>query len=130
MPPLSEDGKEIEKENLFFCELASDRLIGTVSFYELSKGHFQLVAMAIDASYQAKGIGTRLVNFAFESMIDSVESEVGGQPINLVVTTNAREKALHFYERLGFISDGAITVDSAHHGIRHLPMKKELACKK
>ena len=129
MPPLSEDGKQIEKENLFFGAVTSDRLVGTVSFYELSKGHFQLVAMAIDATYQAKRIGTRLVNFAFESMIASVESEIGGQPVNLVVTTNAREKALHFYERLGFISDGAITVDPAHHGIRHLPMKNILLVK-
>ena len=129
MPPLSEDGKQIEKENLFFGAVTSDRLVGTVSFYELSKGHFQLVSMAIDATYQAKGTGTKLVNFAFESMIDSVESADDGQSLNLVVTTNAREKALHFYERLGFISDGAITVDPAHHGIRHLPMKNILLVK-
>lgn len=130
MPPLSEDGKQIEKENIFFGAVTSDRLVGTVSFYELSKGHFQLVAMAIDATYQSKGIGTRLVNLAFDSMIDSIKSEIAAQSVTLVVTTNAREKALKFYERLGFISVGAITVDPAHHGIRHLPMKKHLACKK
>lgn len=117
MRNLSDESKEIEKGNDFFAAIVGDNLIGTVSFYEVTKNHFQLVGMCISRKHQGKGVGSQLVNFALEQLA----KKLGGY---LIVTTNGRETAYDFYETLGFHQAGEASVAYDHNGILHKPFKK------
>ncbi|OAQ38638.1 GCN5 family acetyltransferase [Pedobacter psychrophilus] len=75
-----------------------DELVCVASFhsqrYEKFDGEaFQLRGMATASKYQGKGIGNKLVNFAIVYL--------RGQKINYL-WCNAREKAVKFYQSLGF----------------------------
>lgn len=116
MSDLSDEGMAIEKDNFFFGVCDDGRLVGTVSFYEVASQHFQLVAMTISRNYQGQGIGGRLVTFALETLKKNYQA--------YQVTTNARQTAQVFYERLGFKQIGDPRVSQSHNGSVSVPMRK------
>ena len=76
----------------------NDRLVCIASFHpqnykEYTGKAYQLRGMATSESYRGKGIGNQLVNFAIVYM--------RGQKVNYV-WCNARNKAVRFYQNLGF----------------------------
>ena len=74
MPPLSEDDKQIEKENLFFGAVTSDRLVGTVSFYSAAQTYFGYKTDALANAALTDAQKTLPENTA-ESVLDKGEFE-------------------------------------------------------
>ena len=70
--------------------------------------------MATHPDHRAKGVGTKLMHFAFDHL-NSLKADV--------LWCNARENALAFYERLGLVIEGP-PFDIAGIGEHFLMYKK------
>lgn len=103
---------------------AGDELVCVASFHLQEYGDFkgtgyQLRGMATAASYQGKGIGNQLVNFAIVYM--------RGQKVNYV-WCNARKVAAKFYSSLGFeiISDEFDIPGIGPHYVMYLKIQSQV----
>jgi GNAT superfamily N-acetyltransferase len=85
-------------------------LMGVASWLSSADGSLQLRGMAVDARMQGKGVGAALVAAGL------------ARRDGRAVWANARDSALGFYERLGWVIDGDGFVTAAtgipHHRIR------------
>jgi predicted GNAT family N-acyltransferase len=79
-----------------------------------NSGIVKLRQMAVDPDHQGRGIGTQIVNFA-----EKLSAHRGYREIIL----HARETAVRFYERAGYVAKGEIFTEAT---IPHRKMVKQL----
>ncbi|MEX0380747.1 GNAT family N-acetyltransferase [Leuconostoc sp. MS02] len=83
----------IEKNNQFYGILLSQKLIATLSTYELGKSTIKIVSFAVDSDFQKQGIGSLLLK---QVIVDYQKS--GYDEVNLTARASAHE----FYLKNGF----------------------------
>ena len=98
-------------KDIYISAYDGDTLIGKAIITPLNKDTVQMRQMAVDESYQGKGIGRAIV-LEFEHVV----MELGYTTIIL----HARETALPFYEKLGYerCSDVFYEIELAHYEMR------------
>ena len=112
---LSEEDTAGEASQLHF--IARDEqgiVVATVIFKPLSETHVKLRQMAVSETLHGKGVGKELVQFAEEA------ARTKGFK---TIETNARITAQGFYEKLGYVTGGAIFEEV---GLPTIRMNKEL----
>lgn len=94
---LSKEDIKNENNHAHFIALHEHKVVGTVIIAPIDKGKAKLRQMAIDESFQARGIGGELFlkadKFVRENNYKSLEC-------------TARETAKQFYKKMGFIFTG------------------------
>jgi GNAT superfamily N-acetyltransferase len=110
--PVLRPGKAIETCRFEGDDLAStvhfgifedEKVIGVLSLFDASNSgitaetHLQFRGMAVLAAYQNKGIGAILMEFA--------ETQIKAKT-GVIIWLNAREKAVTFYEKMGYSKTG------------------------
>jgi ribosomal protein S18 acetylase RimI-like enzyme len=103
-----------EAESLHLVALEAGRVVGCVLFHPEGPETGRLFQMAIEPDRQGTGLGTRLVR--------ALEEEVGARGFR-EITLHARDTAVGFYARLGYLSFGAPYVEV---GIPHQNMRRAL----
>lgn len=103
-----------EAESLHLVALDAGRVVGCVLFHPEGPGSGRLFQMAVEPDRQGGGLGTRLVR--------ALEEEVASRGFR-EVTLHARDAAVGFYARLGYVSFGAPYVEV---GIPHQNMRRSL----
>ncbi|MDR2976134.1 MAG: GNAT family N-acetyltransferase [Streptococcaceae bacterium] len=89
-----------ETGNYFFGALdESGELLGTVNYFVPEPGISQLCALAVRTDLQKQGIGRKLVSALFEDLQQKNFKKC---------IVEARESAVGFYEKTGFIIDAPI----------------------
>jgi ribosomal protein S18 acetylase RimI-like enzyme len=79
----------------------SNRVVGMVSGTELEAGEVELISMWVEPNERGRGVGDALIRAVLEWA-----GRQGGEAVSLQVReTNAR--AIHLYERLGFVDVGS-----------------------
>ncbi|MGZ3444333.1 MAG: GNAT family N-acetyltransferase [Myxococcaceae bacterium] len=101
-----------EAESLHLVALDGPHVVGCVLFHPEGPDSGRLFQMAIEPERQGSGLGTRLVR--------GLEVAVGGMGFR-EVTLHARDAAVGFYARLGYVSFGAPYVEV---GIPHQNMRR------
>lgn len=107
---------DLEKEHAYrhFGLFESNTLIATVMVVPRSPGSLQVRQMAVASDRQGQGIGKRLLS--------AVEQQLRSEGARHLVL-HARDLAIGFYERLGYIPVGAPFIEV---GIPHQQMEKSL----
>jgi len=103
-----------EAESLHLIALDAGRVVGCVLFHPEGPATGRLFQMAVEPDRQGTGLGTRLVR--------ALEDEVSARGFR-EVTLHARDAAVGFYARLGYVSFGAPYVEV---GIPHQNMRRAL----
>jgi predicted GNAT family N-acyltransferase len=101
-----------EGESLHLVALDGRQVVGCVLFHPEGTETGRLFQMAIEPERQGAGLGTRLVR--------GLEVAVAGMGFR-EVTLHARDAAVGFYARLGYVSFGAPYVEV---GIPHQNMRR------
>lgn len=111
---LFEEDLSRDTEDKIVTAYSGDKMIGCVMLKHLNEKEVKLRAMAVDDSFQGKGIGRLLVEHA-----ENTARENGYETIVL----NARVTAKEFYSKLGYdaVSDEFIEVT-----IPHIAMQKHI----
>ena len=89
--PIEAMKKPGDEDAVHLGAFVNDKLIGIVSFYEEEQTIWRIRGMAVNPSYQKKGIGRRLIETGYE-LLENV----------MTIWCNSRISAIPFYERLGF----------------------------
>jgi phosphoribosylformimino-5-aminoimidazole carboxamide ribotide isomerase len=87
---------EEDADGMHFGAFRDDKLMGVVSLFQ-NGSQFQFRKLAVDASFQKKGIGKSLLDY-----ITKYVEENGGTRL----WCNARVDAIGFYMKLGFAKTG------------------------
>jgi GNAT superfamily N-acetyltransferase len=97
-PALTKREMEMEEDvdGIHFGLFTENKLAGVVSLFQNGTA-FQFRKLAVDSSFQHKGLGTLLVNY-----ITQYAEENGGT----LIWCNARVDAVAFYLKLGFAQTG------------------------
>jgi len=97
-PALTKREMEMAEDvdGIHFGLFTENKLAGVVSLFQ-NDTSFQFRKLAVDASFQHKGLGTSLVNY-----ITEYAQENGGT----LIWCNARVDAVAFYLKLGFAQTG------------------------
>lgn len=95
-------------EYLLFVAETDDKLVGLISLR--SGNHISL--LFVDEKYHRKGIGTRLVKFLQEYMLQNTKYEK--------MTVFASPYAIPFYHKVGFVDVG---METRQDGIIYTPME-------
>jgi len=103
-----------EAESLHLVMLAGDRVVGCVLFHPEGPETGRLFQMAVEPERQGSGLGTRLVR--------ALEQEVSARGFR-EITLHARDAAVGFYARLGYVTFGPPYVEV---GIAHQNMRRSL----
>ncbi len=103
-----------EAESLHLVALDAGRVVGCVLFHPERPATGRLFQMAVEPDRQGTGLGTRLVR--------ALEDEVSARGFR-EITLHARDTAVGFYARLGYVSFGAPYVEV---GIPHQNMRRAL----
>lgn len=103
-----------EAESLHLIALDAGRVVGCVLFHPEGPATGRLFQMAVEPDRQGTGLGTRLVR--------ALEDEVRARGFR-EITLHARDAAVGFYARLGYVSFGAPYVEV---GIPHQNMRRAL----
>jgi len=104
---------EGESEQQHFGIIGQENaLIACVSAKEISGKHHKLRQMAVAEEFQGKGVGAELVS--------RVERELIAQGVQ-EISLHARESAIKFYEKLGYVCAGELFDEV---GISHIKMHK------
>jgi ribosomal protein S18 acetylase RimI-like enzyme len=85
-----------DANGIHFGAFVDDKLVGVVSLFQ-NGSEFQFRKLAVDASFQKKGIGKSLLDY-----ITKYVEENGGTRL----WCNARVDAIGFYMKLGFAKTG------------------------
>jgi len=91
-----------------------EKLVGCVSLRPINPSAIKLRQMAVEPTYQGKGIGRQLLNYA-----EKITHSQGFKEIEL----HARYEAKGFYEKLGYQADGKVFIEVT---IPHIFMKKTI----
>ena len=113
--PYHED--EIYEEQLqskTYLIYLKDKVIGTIRYREIEERTFKIERFAILKDFRNKGYGKQIIEY-FSNMIAYSYNPC-------LVTLNAQEQTIHFYEKCGFIGEGELFLEA---GIKHLRMNKE-----
>ncbi len=103
-----------EAESLHLVALDAGRVVGCVLFHPEGPATGRLFQMAVEPDRQGRGLGTRLVR--------ALEDEVRARGFR-EITLHARDTAVGFYARLGYVSFGMPYVEV---GIPHQNMRRTL----
>ena len=103
-----------EAESLHLVALDAGRVVGCVLFHPEGPETGRLFQMAIEPERQGSGLGTRLVRTLEQAVAERGFREV---------TLHARDAAVGFYARLGYVSYGAPYVEV---GVPHQNMRRAL----
>lgn len=103
-----------EDDSAHIVVLEQGRVVGCVLLTPLSNDRGKLRQMAIDPSRQASGLGRALVD-----RLEHIAAERGLDEIVL----HARESAVPFYEKLGYVAEGELFVEVT---IPHRLMRKRV----
>jgi predicted GNAT family N-acyltransferase len=103
-----------EAESLHLVALDGDRVVGCVLFHPEGPETGRLFQMAVEEDRQGAGLGTRLVR--------ELEAEVARRGFR-EVTLHARDTAVAFYARLGYLAEGEPYPEV---GIPHRSMRRAL----
>jgi predicted GNAT family N-acyltransferase len=103
-----------EAESLHLVALDGGRVVGCVLFHPEGAETGRLFQMAIEPERQGSGLGTRLVRTLEQAVAERGFREV---------TLHARDAAVAFYARLGYVSFGAPYVEV---GVPHQNMRRAL----
>lgn len=90
------------------------KLIGNVSLKPINSEIIKLKQMAIDPTYQGKGIGSKLLQYAEKYAIANNFKEI---------QLHARCHAQEFYAKFGYIPQGETFIEV---GIPHILMRKKI----
>lgn len=103
-----------EAESLHLVALDAGRVVGCVLFHPEGTGTGRLFQMAVEPDRQGTGLGTRLVRV--------LEAELARRGFG-EVTLHARDTAVGFYARLGYVPVGP---PYSEVGIPHQNMRRAL----
>jgi len=111
---LGHDGfpEDAWPETLHLGAVDDDVIVGVATFVPRDDGWWQLRGMAVEPSRQGEGVGRAILADG-----DRHLRSVGASG----VWANARDTALGFYERAGWVvvGDGYVLVDLPHHRVEH-----------
>ena len=112
---LSYDPTELagEKDSFHFALREGTELVACLVLKPLNEHCIKMRQLAVRESYQGKGVGRELVNYA--------ESFAKGRG-NEEIVLHARETARGFYEKLGYEAEGDSFTEV---GLPHLVMRKK-----
>ena len=113
--PYHED--EIYEEQLqskTYLVYLKDKVIGTIRYREIAERTFKIERFAILKEYRNKGYGKQVVQYFSDLIAYSYNP--------CLVTLNAQEQTIEFYEKCGFQKEGDVFLEA---GIKHLKMNKE-----
>jgi len=108
----------VERADIHVAAYLHGELVGCAILTAADDSHGRTVKlrqMAVDPDHQGRGIGTQIVTFAEE-----LSAERGYREI----VVHARETAVRFYERAGYVATGEIFMEVT---IPHRKMAKRLA---
>ena len=91
-----------------------DKVIGTIRYREIAERTFKIERFAILKEYRNKGYGKQVIQYFSDLIAYSYNP--------CLVTLNAQEQTIEFYEKFGFVKEGDIFLEA---GIKHLKMNKE-----
>lgn len=112
---LRDEDLSAEASELIVISLHEDEAVtGCVMMRHISNDEVKLRQMAVAPAYQGQGIGMALLHVA-----QDVAEERGYKTITL----HARETAVPFYQRAGYVVQGDVFTEV---GIPHLFMKKSI----
>jgi predicted N-acetyltransferase YhbS len=103
-----------EAESLHLVALDAGRVVGCVLFHPEGTETGRLFQMAVEPDRQGTGLGTALVR--------ALETELGRRGFREVIL-HARDTAVGFYARLGYVPVGAPYVEV---GVPHQNMRRSL----
>ena len=103
-----------EVESLHLVALDAGRVVGCVLFHPEGTETGRLFQMAVEPDRQGTGLGTRLVR--------TLEVELASRGFR-EVTLHARDSAVGFYARLGYVPVGPPYVEV---GVPHQTMRRTL----
>ncbi|MHA1298724.1 MAG: GNAT family N-acetyltransferase [Candidatus Helarchaeota archaeon] len=97
-----------ESKDLQLIALLDNKIIGTVRYHKINDTVAQVRAMAVEEKYRMKGVARNLM--------ESLHMTAKNQGIKYLVL-NARENAIEFYKKLGYVSigEGPILYDVIKH---------------
>lgn len=113
--PYHED--EIYEEQLqskTYLIYLKDKVIGTIRYREIAERTFKIERFAILKEYRNKGFGKQVIQHFSDLIAYSYNP--------CLVTLNAQEQTIEFYEKCGFKGEGDLFIEA---GIKHLKMNKE-----
>jgi thioesterase domain-containing protein len=115
--PLGSEQDEFEQQACHRMILDENNSIVAVGrFHQTSQNQAQIRYMAVNENSQGSGIGKQL--------IQDLEQAAAMQGIR-EITLNAREQALEFYQKLGYLNMGF--AHQLYNQINHYAMKKHLS---
>lgn len=109
---------DAEKDEFHFAAFEGDKFAGCLLMKAINKDEIKMRQVAVDETYQGKGVGKALVLYS--------ENFASGKGFS-VITLHARKTAFTFYEKLGYeiVGDEFIEVT-----LPHFKMRKEKIAKK
>ncbi|HVG42533.1 MAG TPA: GNAT family N-acetyltransferase [Chitinophagaceae bacterium] len=109
--PSSFINQPMEKEDVLIGAFENTILIGCCVLSKKSNDTIQLRQMAVETSYQRKGVGAAIVLFA-----EKWAKENGFETMLL----HARDRVINFYEKYGYqiTGDGFTEVNIPHHKMK------------
>lgn len=93
-----------------------DNIVGVGRLHKYSQDHAVIRYMAISKNVQGQGLGKRLIK-----ELESVAAQSGAKTLEL----NARENAIGFYQRLGYVNQGY--AHTLYDEVSHDKMTKDIA---
>ncbi|MFT3934033.1 MAG: GNAT family N-acetyltransferase [Chitinophagaceae bacterium] len=97
--------KQMQQQHVFLIAELEEEPVGFASFSQSSKpGVFKLQKLYVDTNIQGKGLG--------RALIDAVIEEIQPQKAKaLLLNVNRHNKAISFYQKLGFAIIGEEDID-------------------
>ena len=92
--------KELMKSSLYYKIIDEKRIIGGFYIEIKNKGHYDIVRLFVDPSYQGKGIGTMALKY-IETLFEDIE-------ILELEASDFRKDNHAYYERRGFTKVGEV----------------------
>jgi GNAT superfamily N-acetyltransferase len=111
---LSATDIDRDRAGTHFVAVHGNEVVACVGFYPDGERKMRLRQMAVSPTLQGQGVGARLLAFA--------ETWARGQGV-AEIKTHARVSARGFYERSGFVAEGA---EFEEVTIPHIAMRKRL----
>lgn len=109
----TEEQLAAEKDEFHFTAFDGDKLVGCLLMKAIDKDEIKMRQVAVDESYQGKGVGKALVLYS-----EKFAAENGFS----LITLHARKTAVPFYEKLGYEIVGDEFTEVT---LPHFKMKKE-----
>lgn len=105
---------DTEKDSIFIVSSENSKILGGCILKNEGEGKVRLRQMAVTEEFQRKGLGRNLMRFA-----ENVARDMGYRTLIM----HARNEAIGFYEKLGYVVTGEEFTEVT---IPHRRMEKEL----